>query len=87
MLILGTVVLLLATLLLLFYGMKMKMLEKENPDGTVIVGPPSLHCQAGMACIERKIPFFCEKPSAPDAAGAETLAAAARNAAVSLIFI
>ena len=30
MLILGTVVLLLATLLLLFYGMKMKMLEKEN---------------------------------------------------------
>ena len=59
-----------------------EMLEKENPDGTVIVGPPSLHCQAGMACIERKIPFFCEKPSAPDAAGAETLAAAARNAGV-----
>ncbi len=59
-----------------------EMLEKENPDGTVIVGPPSLHCQAGMACIERKIPFFCEKPSASDAAGAETLAAAARNAGV-----
>lgn len=59
-----------------------EMLEKENPDGVVIVGPPALHYQAGMACIERKIPFFCEKPSAPDAAAAAELAAAARKAGV-----
>ena len=59
-----------------------EMLEKENPDGVVIVGPPALHYQAGMACIERKIPFFCEKPSAPDAAAAAELAAAARDAGV-----
>lgn len=65
-----------------FYRDYQTMLEKESPDGVVIVGPPALHYRAGMACIGRGIPFFCEKPSGTDAGEAAALAAAAEKAGV-----
>lgn len=39
-----------------------EMIKVEEPDGVIIVGPPQLHYEAGMHCLEREIPFFIEKP-------------------------
>jgi len=39
-----------------------KMIELEKPDAVIIVGPPQLHYEAGMYCLERKLPFYIEKP-------------------------
>ncbi len=62
------------------YGEYRAMLDGEKPDGVVIVGPPELHYLAGLDCIKRQIPFFCEKPSGIDAAQAAELAVAAEAA-------
>lgn len=39
-----------------------QMIEGEKPDAAIIVGPPRLHYEAGMYCLERRLPFFIEKP-------------------------
>ncbi|MCC6277756.1 MAG: Gfo/Idh/MocA family oxidoreductase [Oligoflexia bacterium] len=39
-----------------------EMLEKEPLDAVVIASPVSFHESAALACIEKGIPFFMEKP-------------------------
>jgi predicted dehydrogenase len=59
-----------------------RMLDEIRPEAVVVCGPPSLHLEAGLEVIGRGVHLFVEKPSAPDLAGAERLAAAAREAGV-----
>ena len=54
------------------------MLDGEDLDGVLIVGPPAMHWELGKRVLARGIPLFVEKPPAPDLAGAEELVAAAR---------
>jgi len=46
------------------YTDHLKMLEKEQLDAVYICVPPHAHGGPERACIERKIPFFVEKPIA-----------------------
>lgn len=41
-----------------------KMLEKENPEAVAIVGPPIIHTQIGIDCLQRGLHIFIEKPPA-----------------------
>ncbi len=59
-----------------------EMFRQEKPDAAVIVGPPQLHYEAGLACVEAGIPFFIEKPLGADYAQARELTAAAAAAGV-----
>ena len=57
-----------------------RMLDEVEPEAVLVVGPPQLHLEAGLEAAARGIHMFVEKPSAPDLAGAETLADAFRRA-------
>jgi predicted dehydrogenase len=57
-----------------------EMLDKEEPEGVCIVGPPQMHYQVGMQILERGIPIFVEKPSSIDFNHAYKLAETARKA-------
>ncbi len=41
-----------------------EMLEKEELDGVIIVGPPQMHVEVGKICLDAGKPIFVEKPSA-----------------------
>jgi len=56
-----------------------KMIEAEKPDAVIIVGPPRLHYEAGMYCLERKLPFYIEKPPGENLDQATALAAASQK--------
>jgi len=57
-----------------------RMLDEVRPEAVIVVGPPQLHLEAGLEAAARGIHLFVEKPSAPDVAGADALAAAFRRA-------
>jgi myo-inositol 2-dehydrogenase/D-chiro-inositol 1-dehydrogenase len=59
-----------------------QMLDEVRPEAVIVCGPPALHHEAGLAAIARGAHLFTEKPSAPTAAEAEDLAAAATAAGV-----
>lgn len=48
-------------------------------DGVVIATPNGLHAQQAMACLERGIAVFCQKPLATNLADVERVVAAARH--------
>jgi len=50
------------------------MIDHEKPDAVLIVGPPKLHVEAGLYCLEKRVPFFIEKPSGENLAQARQLA-------------
>ena len=50
------------------------MLDSENLDGVMIVGPPQMHYDLGRKVLERGIPLFVEKPPASNLASARELA-------------
>lgn len=54
------------------------MLDRVQPQGVCIVGPPAMHHQVSLQVLHRGIPIFVEKPPAADLAGARELAEAAR---------
>jgi predicted dehydrogenase len=56
------------------------MLEAEKLDAIYICTPPFAHGPAELACIERGLPFFVEKPLAANLETAEQIAAAAAKA-------
>lgn len=56
-----------------------KMIDAEQPDAVLIVGPPRLHFDAGMYCLEQGIPFFIEKPVGENYRQALALAEKARE--------
>ncbi|MEM3715780.1 MAG: Gfo/Idh/MocA family oxidoreductase [Candidatus Bathyarchaeia archaeon] len=39
-----------------------EMIDKEAPDGVIIVGPPQMHEELGVACLKRGVNVFIEKP-------------------------
>ncbi|AZN43125.1 Gfo/Idh/MocA family protein [Paenibacillus albus] len=39
-----------------------QMLDEIIPDAVAVIGPPALHILVAEACLERQIPFLCEKP-------------------------
>jgi predicted dehydrogenase len=52
------------------------MLDRHELDGVYICIPPFAHGAVELACIERKLPFFVEKPIATDLTTAEQIARA-----------
>lgn len=55
-------------------------LLEADLDGVVIATPNGLHAQQAIACLERGIPVFCQKPLATSLADVERVVTAARNA-------
>jgi predicted dehydrogenase len=49
-------------------------------DGVVIATPNGLHAQQALACLERGLPVFCQKPLATSLGDVEQVIAAARHA-------
>jgi predicted dehydrogenase len=56
------------------YSDYLHMLDQEQLDALYICVPPFAHGELEMAAIERRLPFFVEKPLATDLATAETIA-------------
>ena len=56
------------------------MLDDVELDAVCVVGPPSLHHDAALQCLSRRIPVFIEKPPAPDLAQSRALVDAATAA-------
>ncbi|MET0250730.1 MAG: Gfo/Idh/MocA family oxidoreductase [Novosphingobium sp.] len=52
----------------------------ENLDGIVIATPSALHAEQSIAALKRGIAVFCQKPLGRDAAEAQAVVAAAREA-------
>jgi len=61
------------------------MLDAERPDAVSICTPPLAHKPAALACIERGIAVFCEKPLAYTAGAAREMVEAARRRSVLLM--
>ncbi len=47
-----------------WYTNVQEMLQSEDLDGAIIVGPPQMHREVGEKCLEAGLPIFVEKPSA-----------------------
>lgn len=52
----------------------------EDIDAVVIATPNGLHAKQAIACLERGLPVFCQKPLATTLADVQRVIAAARNA-------
>lgn len=57
-----------------------KMLRDEAPAAVMVVGPPQMHEELGVAAFEAGCHVFCEKPSSPTVEGAKRLALAGLRA-------
>jgi len=61
------------------YNSVPSLLDNENIDGAIIVGPPQMHADIAQQCFEREIPVFVEKPPAIDTATSMQLVEAAQK--------
>ena len=57
-----------------YYTDVKKMLSNEKLDATIIVGPPQMHEDVGIECLEQGLHIFVEKPSSLTVEGAKKLA-------------
>lgn len=57
-----------------YYTSFEKMLSEEELDAVMIVGPPQMHTELGIACLEHGVPIFVEKPPAFSLEAAKQLA-------------
>jgi predicted dehydrogenase len=55
------------------------MLENEQLDAAIIVGPPQMHEDVGTECLEHGLHIFVEKPSSISVEGAKKLAETANR--------
>jgi hypothetical protein len=56
------------------------MLDEEAPDAAMVVGPPQMHEEVGIAVLAHGCHLFVEKPSSPTIEGAGRLMDAAARA-------
>lgn len=61
------------------------MLDATRPDGVIVALPNALHRDAGLACVDRGIPCFMEKPVADTVQAARDLAAASSRAGIPVL--
>ncbi|HUX87995.1 MAG TPA: Gfo/Idh/MocA family oxidoreductase, partial [Chloroflexota bacterium] len=54
-------------------------IEQCRPDGAMVIGPPGMQAAVAGQVLERGIPVFTEKPSAPTVKGARELRNLARE--------
>lgn len=59
-----------------------EMLDRERPDAVWVCVPPGAHGEIERELLDRRLPFFVEKPLSADATTAEELAAAVQRAGV-----
>ena len=57
-----------------------QMLREQAPEAVMVVGPPQVHEEVGLAVLEAGCHLFIEKPAAPTIEGARRLAEAAQAA-------
>jgi phthalate 4,5-cis-dihydrodiol dehydrogenase len=57
-----------------------QMLREQVPAAVMVVGPPRIHEEIGLAVLEAGCHLFIEKPAAPTVEGAKRLVDAARRA-------
>ena len=65
------------------YTNAQKMLESEQLDAAVVVGPPQMHTELAPMVLEHKLHLFTEKPIAVSLEDAKKLVAAADKSASS----
>lgn len=68
-----------------FFTDMREMLDTLKPDGAIIALPNSLHVEAALACVERKIPCLVEKPIADTLEAAMHLVAEVEKAGVPVL--
>ncbi|MDR6819755.1 putative dehydrogenase [Neorhizobium sp. 2083] len=68
-----------------FFTDMREMLDVLKPDGAIIALPNSLHVEAALACVERKIPCLVEKPIADTLEAAMHLVAEVEKAGVPVL--
>ena len=56
-----------------------KMIEEEQLDAVAVVGPPEMHTELGVACLEAGLHVFMEKPPSVDLEGIKHLCEAAKR--------
>lgn len=56
-----------------------QLLARDDLDAAMVVAPPAVHEEAGIAALERGLHLFVEKPPSMASAGARRLADAARG--------
>ncbi len=62
-----------------------RMLDEVAPDAAIVALPNTLHVEAGLACVERRIPVLVEKPIADTVAAAMRLVDAGEDAGVPVL--
>ena len=62
-----------------------RMLDEVAPDGVIVALPNTLHVEAGLACIARRIPVLVEKPIADTVAAAMRLVEAGEEAGIPVL--
>lgn len=62
-----------------------RMLDEIAPDGVIVALPNTLHVEAGLACIARRIAVLVEKPIADTVASAMRLVEAGEEAGVPVL--
>lgn len=55
------------------------LLDNEEIDGAIVVGPPQMHAGAALQCFAKGIPVFIEKPPAIDTATTTQLVESAKK--------
>jgi len=50
-----------------------EMIDRESPDGVIVVGPPQMHEEVGVACLKKGLNVFVEKPPSLTLEGARRL--------------
>ena len=56
-----------------------EMLDNEEIDAVFVVGPPQMHTELGIACLEKGYHVFTEKPTATNLADAKRMAETAER--------
>lgn len=56
-----------------------KMIQEEQLDAVAIVGPPPMHTELGLACLELGLHIYTEKPNATSVKGSKQLMETAKR--------